>query len=235
MDDRSYEGILHELIGASGVTTISPDELVPYVVDWLEDDSSPFGDGWDMFRQVAPVVEQGDVADDAVPITQLKASLAALLTGRRLAWVLADLDGDVAAIADYLRHWRDDGDMAPLGSAVISQLRHASGSWLLALEDSDVRSRGFAASLLAQLREAQGPDSNEDALLRAALDREADLVALAAMFLALPPAGDRPSATSDAVRRLARPGAIDPIWGVKHPSLPAIVADALARLRVGGS
>ena len=230
MDDRSYEGILHELIGASGVTTISPDELAPYVVDWLEDDSDPFGEGWDMFRQMAPVVEQGDVADDAVSITQLKASLAARLTGRRLAWVLADLDADVSAIADYLRHWRDDGDMVPLGNAVMSRLRQAGRLWLVALEDSDVRTRGFAASLLSQLREAQSPDTNEEALLQAALHREVDSVAHAAMLLALSPAGDRPSATTEAVRRLTRPGGIDPLWGVKHQGLPAIVQDALARI-----
>lgn len=235
MNDRSYEGVLPALISGSGVTTIAADELVGYIIDWLEDDSGPFGDGWDMFRQMAPVVDQGDIADDAVPIAQLKASLTEHLTGRRLAWVLADLDGDVAVIADYLRHWTDDPDMAPRGTAVVRQLQAAHPFWLRTLEDSDARSRGFAASLLTQLREDQRPDANEEALLQAALDREADAVAGTALLLALHPVGNDPSATDDAVSGLAEAGGIDAIWGVKHPALPTIVGQAMARLSAGGS
>lgn len=230
VDELSYREALPDLISRAGVATIAPEDLVPYIVDWLEDDSGPFGEGWDMFRQVAPVIEQGDVADHALEVAQLKAMLTDRLVARRLAWVLADVDGDVDALANYMRHWKDDPDMAPRGRAVIDTYRAARDSWVRALDDSDARSRAFGASVLAQLRMGGSPATAAERLLQAALDREDDAVAVAALTLALQPAGGAVSPSNDAVSRLAESGSVDPIWGADHPAFPSIVAEAKARL-----
>lgn len=228
MEAESYQRRLLEVSGSVGIRGLPADELVGYIIDWLEDGSGPFGDGWDMFRQAAPVLDQGEPTEDAVPGIRLRVLLADMVSDRRLAWVLADLDGIYEVTSNYLRHWAGDPDMTAPGDAVMAELSRARSPCLRALGDGDARSRGYAASLLTQLRGDARPDSEEERQLEESLQREDDPVAATTMLLALAAPGDGPSRKRDAISRLQRPGAIGVIWGGRYPALPMAVAGALA-------
>jgi hypothetical protein len=230
MDEGFYIRALPSLAERVGLRAITSDQIVPLIVEWLEDEESPFGEGWDLLRQVAPVMEQGDPAEEAVPIARLKVALLDELRGRRLAWVLGDLDGLVEVIADYLRHWDGDPDMTAYGTAVMSEIALAHNQCLRALQDDDPRSRGFAASLLAQMQQRRDLDADEEELLRKALTNERDTVAAVALELALASARNELE-SNRAVRQLETPGAVAAIWGARYPALPMIVAQAKAEGR----
>lgn len=185
VNSTPYGAELDRLVSRAGLRTASPTEVVSLVVEWLEDESDPFGEGWNRLLQESLIWHQGDLMDDAPSASWLFVSLLDALEGRRLAWVLADLDSTHLFLTGrFLRSV--SADQLARAEAVRDELLNAGPACLRALQDGDPRARGFAVSLLAQSHpRRQGTEPSWGTAARGALAREADPVAAATMHLAI--------------------------------------------------
>lgn len=251
MDSRPYADVLTGLARRADLRTVAPDDVAALVVGWLEDKSDAFGDGWNRLLDVALIWNSGDLMDDAVPMTRILVQLASHLTGRRLAWILADLDSSAEVLEAYLLHWADDPDLSELGHQVGQELIDAEAACIVALRDTDFRARGYSASLMAQLARKASHERARQALEDAAI-AEREPVAATTMRLALSTWAEGVARSTVASRRGASENAtalswvddevvadfdtaasISTAWGKPHPRLPAILGNALVMRESG--